>query len=200
MDVRITCACPLKGGAVRHPDGDTVVLRDKLSFHEALTIRKAVALARDGADETHERGLAAEVLATLSEFYVLMGVESWTITTEGEKGKVVPLPVTKASIRAVLLESPDVDLVIDAADALYNQAILLPLLNRASQSSPSTPTPSEDDDSSTSQTPSTTDLPKTPPKPSRPSSTSTTRTVGTETTSLSLVGVSNSSQSSQSAA
>jgi hypothetical protein len=193
MEVPITCPCPPKGGAVRHPKGDRVVLRDKLGSHESLTIRKAIALAREEADGSGERGLAAEILATLSEFYILMGVESWTF--EDAEGK--PLSVSKANIRSVLLESPDIDLAIEAADTLYNEAILLPLLNRASPSSPPTPTPSQEPESSTS---ARTESPTKPQKQSRPSSTTTSPTDGTETTTLSLVGGSSSSQNSQSAA
>jgi hypothetical protein len=188
MDIRVACLCPAKG----HPEGDTVVLRDKLGFHEALTIRKAIALSREDADTGSERALAAEILATLSEFYVLMGVESWTI--QDAKGE--PLPVTKTNIRGVLMESPDIELVIEAADTIYNEAILLPLLLRANPSSPPTPTPSAEPGSSTSATES----PTKPQKPSRPSSTTTSRTDGIETITSLPVGGSSSSQSSRSAA
>jgi hypothetical protein len=184
MDIRVACLCPAKG----HPEGDTVVLRDKLGFHEALTIRKAIALSREDADTGSERALAAEILATLSEFYVLMGVESWTI--QDAKGE--PLPVTKTNIRGVLMESPDIELVIEAADTIYNEAILL----RANPSSPPTPTPSAEPGSSTSATES----PTKPQKPSRPSSTTTSRTDGIETITSLPVGGSSSSQSSRSAA
>lgn len=192
MNVPITCPCPPRGDAVRHPEGDTVVLREKLGFHEALTIRKAVGLAREEADSSGERAMAAEILATLSEFYVLMGVESWTLQDDKDQ----PIPVSKASIRSILLESPDLDLLVDVADSLYNEAILLPLLARANPSSPPTPTPSPEPDSLTSPTES----PTRPQRPSKPSSTTTSPTDATETTTLSLVGGSSSSQSSRSAA
>jgi hypothetical protein len=179
MDVQIKCVCP---GSPH--EQDRVTLRDKLDFHTATTIRKALAMV----DNDDPRTRTAEVLATLSEFYVLMGVQSWTLVDD--KGR--PLTVSQSAIRASLLESTDIDLVIEAADELYNEAILLPLLARASTSSPPTPT----DESTSAPTDSEPKL----PKPSKRSSTSTTQTVGTETTSLSLVGVSNSSQSSKSAA
>lgn len=188
MNVPITCPCP----GSPHPEGDTVVLRDKLGYHEAMTIRKAIALAREEADAGSERAIAAEILATLSEFYVLMGVESWTLVD----GKGVPLPMSKANIRTVLFESPDVDLLVDAADALYNEAILLPLLARANPSSPPMPTRSPATGSSTSATASPTTL----QRQSKPSSTTTSRTDGIETTTLSPVGASSSSPSSLSAA
>jgi len=184
MDVTIKCVCP---GSPH--ETDRITLRDKLDFHTATTIRKALAMV----DNDDPRSRTAEVLAVLSEFYLLMGVQFWTLVDEGGKN----LDVSQSAIRAYLLESPDVDVLIEAADELYNEAILLPLLSRASMSSPPTPTPSQGDDSLTS---ATTDSPATPPKPSKRSSTTTSRTVGTETTSLSLVGVSNSSQNSRSAA
>jgi hypothetical protein len=179
MDVQIGCVCP---GSPH--EADRITLRDKLDFHTATTIRKALAMVEN--DDPRSR--TAEVLAVLSEFYVLMGIRSWTLVDD--KGK--PLEVSQSAIRAHVLESPDVDVVIEAADDLYNEAILLPLLARVAKSSPPTPT-----DESTSPP---MDSPPKLPKPSRRSSTSTTQTVGTETTSLSLVGVSNISQSSQSAA
>jgi hypothetical protein len=189
MDVTIKCICPERGGELRHPDGDTVTLRDKLDFHSATTIRKALTLVENDDPRTRP----AEILAVLSEFYVLYGVTSWTLVDD--KGK--PLPVSHAAIRELLFESPDIDTIIDAADDLYNAAILLPLLVRASTSSPPKPTPKPDEASSTSAPKDST--PKRP-KPSKLSSTSTTQTVVTEATSLSLVGVSNGSLSSESAA
>jgi hypothetical protein len=179
MDVQIRCVCP----GSPHKE-DRVTLRDTLDFHTATTIRKATAMV----DNDDPRSRTAEVLAVLSEFYVLMGVRSWTLVDD--KGR--PLEVNQSAIRAHLLESPDVDRIIEAADDLYNEAILLPLLVRAGMYSPPTST-----DGSTS---APTDSPPKPPKPSKRSSTSTTRTVGTDATSLSLVGVSNTSQSSKSAA
>jgi hypothetical protein len=179
MDVQIKCVCP---GSPH--ETDRITLRDKLDSHASITVRKALGMVEN--DDPRSR--TAEVLAVLSEFYVLMGVQSWSLVDEGGK----PLDISQSAIRARLLESPDIDLVIEAADGLYNEAILLPLLTRASMSSPPTPT----DESTSAPMDST---PKSP-KPSRRSSTSTTQTVGTETTSLSLVGVSNTSQSSRSAA
>lgn len=192
MDVPITCPCPLKGGAIRHPEGDTVMLRERLSFHDALAIRKASALAKDGLENPSERELAAEILATMSEFYVLMGVEAWTLVDSQDQ----PLPVLRSTIRSVLLDSPDIDLIVEAADSMYNPVVLLPLLHRANPSSPTTPTRSPEHEPSTSATES----PTTPQKPSKPSSITTSQTDATVTTSLSLVGDSNSSQNSQSAA
>jgi hypothetical protein len=120
-----------------------------------------------------------EHLALLSEQYLLFGVESWTLVDETGK----PAEVTKPAIRERLLSHPLVAMVVvDAADALYNEEVLLPLLAMASTSSPPTPT-----DGSTS---ATTDSSNSPPTPSSPSSITTIPTDDTETTSPSLVGAS----------
>ena len=159
-------------------DGLRVTLYDRLDFMRATTVTKAVAFI----DEDDPAIRPALVLATLSEFYVLMGVESWSLAA----------PVTSANIRAHLLTRDDIGIVVDAADALYQEQILLPLLARAQSSSPPSQT-----DVSTSPTPRGA---KRPPKPSKPSSTSTTPTDGIAMTSLSLDGDSSFSQSSESAA
>jgi hypothetical protein len=184
VDVTIKCICPERGGEPRHPNGDTVTLRDKLDFRSVTTIRKALTLVENDDPRTRP----AEILAVLCEFYMLYGIESWTLVDD----KAKHIEVSHAAIRGRLFESPSVDEVSEAAEELYNPVVLLPLLVRASTSSPPTPT----DESTSAPTAST---PK-HPKPSKPSSTTTTQTVGIETTSLSLVGVSNSSQSSESAA
>ena len=185
MDVTIPCPCPEKDGAPRH-ESDTVTLRDTLDFHRSTSIIKATAFIE--SDDPDSR--AAEVLAVLSEGYVLHGVERWTLRDAQNK----PLEVSKANIRKVLLNRPDIyPDVVEAADNLYSEAILLPLASRASSSSP----------------PSQTDTPTSPtrgggqpkrPRQSKRSLTSITQTDGIETTSSSLVIASNSSQSSESAA
>lgn len=182
MDVPIPCPC---GG--RHPGGDTVVLRDRLDFRSATTIRKAIALA-------HENGITdpAEILALMTEWYCLLGIEAWTVTDS--RGK--PLPVTRDTIRSVLLENPAAadatDILVDAADGLYMEQVLLPLLARASKSSPPMPMgPS---------TSAPTAFPVKRPRPSKRSSTTSTRTDGTETTSSLPGGASSTSPRSESAA
>jgi len=186
MDVQITCLCPPKDEAVRHPDGDTITLRDKLDFFRATAIRKGLSFIESDDDEG---GRAYEVLARLTEGYLLFGIERWSLVDE--KGKAVPL--SHSNIRSRLLENFEAaGKVADAADELYAKAILLPLMAGASTSSPPTPT-----NGSTSPL---TVLPKKSPKPSKRSSTSTTQTGGTEATSSSLAGVSSTSQSSESAA
>jgi len=188
MDIKIACPCPPRAdGDTRHPDGDTVTLRDRLDFRSATTIRKAVSmLGEDGPVES------AEVLAVMTEWYLLLGIEAWTLVDD--RGK--PVPVTRPAIRERLLENDDayasVTDLADAADGMYMKLVLLPLLERASRSSPPTPT-----DASTS---APTALPPKRPKPSRPSSTTSTRTDGTAMTSTSPGGASSTSQNAASAA
>ena len=158
---------------------ETVVLRDRLDFLQATTITKAVALIDNDDPATR----APRVLATLSEFYVLMGVESWTL--KDDRGR--PLEVTSRAIRENLLTRPDVGVLVEAADELYQEQILLPLLARASSSSPRSPI-----NGSTSRTPRGA---KRPRKPSKPSSITTIPTDDTAETSSSPDGAYSSSQS-----
>lgn len=186
MDVRIACPCPPRDGQTRHPNDDTVTLRERLDFRSVTAIRQAVALIEKEDSPLY----AAEILATLTEGYVLYGIESWTLTDE--KGK--PLPVSKAAIRErVLSDVVTASMVGDAADEQYGEQVLLPLLARASSSSPASPTV-------TSMSPPTPSGPSRRPKRSRPSSTTTSPTAATVATSTSLDGVSSYSQSSESAA
>ena len=170
------------------PGGDNVTLRPTLGFRESASIRNEVILLRQ-ADEDVSAG---DILAVLTEGYLLHGIESWTgarfTDADGE-----PIPVTKRNIRDLILVDLEVASIIgDEADNLYAEAVMLPLLRMASSSSPTTPT-----ESSTS---APTDSPSSPPKRSKPSSISTIPTGDTATTSSSPDGVSSSSQSSTSAA
>lgn len=176
----IECICPPKAdGGVRHPDGDTVTLRERLDFRSALTARNAIALAQS------EGGSTAEILAALTESYVFLGIESWTVVDA--KGK--PVEVSRAAIRDYLLDDPEAAMTVaDEADELYREAVIAPLVARASKSSPTTPT-----NGSTYRTNGS--RPKRP-KPSKPSSTTTTRTGATVTTLRPRAGVSSSSQNS----
>lgn len=172
----IECICPAKpDGSVRHPEGDTVTLRERLDFRAAITVRNIIALlaAGDGFDD-------ADILAALTEKYLYLGIETWSLVDA--KGK--PLPVSRAAIAEYLLADPMIAKVVgDEADDLYTAAVVLPLLGRRSTSSPPTPT-----DASTSQP---TALPTPLRKRSRPSSTSTSQTDGTGRISASPAGASN---------
>jgi hypothetical protein len=186
MPIQIDCVCPPRAdGEPRHPDGDTVTLRETLGFREVTAIRHGISfLENDGTD-----AYAAEVLAVLTEGYVLHGIESWSLTDE--KGR--PLVVTRTAIRERILARVDVASVVgDAADELYGEKVLLPLLVRASRSSQPSPTGRSTFPRRVSRV--------SRPKPSSPSSTSTTPTDDTVTTTGPLVGVSSFSQSSESAA
>ena len=188
----IRCVCPPKAdGSPRHA-GDTITLRDTLGFVQTQTARNAALLLRQDAVNDGEPLDPAEVLAVLTEQYVLQGVSAWTLV--GEDGK--PIPVSRATLRARLLENDDVDdvrtLIADEADGLYARKVMLPLLATAASSSQPTPTAS-----STSPTPGSGTEPA---DPSSPSSISTIPTAGIATTSKRRGGGSSSSRSSVTAA
>ena len=155
--VEIACVCP----GTPH-ERDTVNLREVMDFVHGKALRYRVQLLEDA-----ERADAALVLATLTEGYLLYGIESWTLVDADGK----PLPVSAETIRLALLSRPEADEVSDRADELYAEAVMLPLLRRAQNSSPPTPI-----DESTSATTGSE-----PPRPQllRQSSTSTTPTGGT---------------------
>lgn len=180
--VTIECLCPPKAaGEVRHPQGDTVTLRERLDFRAAVTARNTIVFLKSEDPDAS----AAEILAALTETYLLLGIESWSLLDA--KGK--PLPPSKAAIREYLLARPEIAMRVgDAADELYSEAVVLPLLARAQNFSPPTPTNGPTSAPKGSS-------PK-PPKPSKPSSTTTTPTGGTVPTSLSPAGDSSSSPSS----
>ena len=173
MEVKIPCVCGSH-------DEDTITLRERLGFVEALAIRNGIAIRRAESGDDLETG---EILAILTEGYILYGVESWSIKE----------PVTRANIRRLILANWEVASVLaDAADEAYSSAVMLPLLARASTSSRPTPT-----DASTSPSPSS---PTSPRRPSKRSSISTIPTDDTATITSRPGGGSRSSQSSTSAA
>lgn len=178
MDVRINCPCPPKAdGGTRH-DADTVTLRDRLDFHGAISTRNQIAMLylEDAAAS------AGEVLAVLSESYILFGVESWTLVDE--KGKAII--VTRPAIREHLLGAPEsIGELIEAADELYAPQVMLPLLAAAQKSSPPSPIKRSTSAKKASGTPH--------PTPLKRSSTTTTPTGDTGTTSASPDGGSSSS-------
>lgn len=179
MDVQIACVC-----TAGH-DTDTVTLRERLDFRAATAIRNSVAFAKL---EDPDIG-TGELLAILTEGYLLHGIEAWTLTDE--KGK--PIAVSKPEIRARLLADPLLaEAIGEAADALYQPAILGPLVNRALTSSNTSPTAASTSASRASGTKR--------PKPPKPSSTTTIQTGGTATITSLPGGVSSSSPSSASAA
>lgn len=178
----IECICPPKAdGETRHPDGDTIELRERLGLREALTARNVFLVLRS---EDPDAG-TAEILAALSESYLLLGIRDWTVVDA--KGKRVE--PTKAAIREYLFPHVEAAMVVaDEADELYSESVVAPLVNRASNSSP--PTPISDSTSPTSG-------PSSPPRTRRkPSSTTHSQTGGTVTTLRRHDGDSSYSQSS----
>jgi hypothetical protein len=186
MDVPISCPCPAKtDGGTRHPDGDVVTLKATLDFRSVAAIRNNIALLEDGSN-------FGDVLAVLTEGYLVYGIASWTLVDE--KGK--PVPVTRANITDLVLS--DVGLaadVGDAADEVFGEKVLLPLLNRAGTSSQPSPT-----EQTSAPKAASTESSDRPPRRSKRSSISTIPTADTGTTSMSPGGDSSSSQSSASAA
>lgn len=185
MDTTIPCVCPPRAdGAVRHPDGDTVTLRERLDFRAALTARNTMVLLKTEDPDAS----AAEVLAVLTETYLLLGITGWSLVDAKNK----PVEVSRAAIRDLLAEHPDEAMTLgDAADGLYSEAVILPLLARAQNSSPPMPIAG-----STSAPKRSTPRSR---KPSSPSSITTIPTDATATTSSPPAGVSSSSPSLRSA-
>ena len=173
----IECVCPPKAdGNPRHPDGDEINLRDKLPFQSALAARNTVILMRQ-EDEDTEPSTPGEILAALTQVYLFHGIKSWTLTDA--KGR--PIEPNRHTIRAFIEANPDAAMAVgDEADGLYSEAVITPLVVRASKSLPPTPI-----DASTSVTNGPSPAPR---KPSKRSSTTTTPTEGTATISALPVG------------
>lgn len=189
MDVTIACVCP----GTPH-DSDTVTLRDRLDFRQAASLKGDIVLMKLD-NPTASNG---ETLAVLSEGYLRHGIASWSLVDEQRK----PLEVNWPAIEEHILGRLDVAFVLaDAADDLYAEAVMRPLLGLGSPSSPPTPTAdSTSPDPSPSETASRSTSPTPLPKRSKQSSTSTSPTDGIATTTASRDGDSSSSQSSTSAA
>ena len=177
MDVLIPCVCP--GDEPRHPDGDTVTLKDRLGFDDAMACKQAMLLT--GAEDS-DPDAAPRRLAAIIRQYLFSGIQSWTLMN----GKAIP--VTATGIEQYILSDFTVaNMVSNEAEALYNPQVLVPLAGRASRFSPPTPTAA-----STSRKKGSTSSRR---KPSSPSSTTTTPTDDTVTTTTSLDGDSSSSRS-----
>jgi hypothetical protein len=171
----IECICPAKpDGSKRHPDGDTVTLREALDFTGALAVRNVLRLKEDG-------DTVGDILAALTHAYLVHGIESWTLVDA--EGK--PIPVDRDAVRTHLLVHPLVAMDVgDEAEELYTQAVVTPLVEAASKSSSDTPIETSTSQPKDSSTPH--------PTPSSPSLTSTSQTDSTDATSMSLVGASSS--------
>lgn len=184
MNVPIPCICPARpDGEQRHPDGDTVALRDVLDFRTTTVLRQSVKWLKTEDPEA----TVPEVLAMLTEAYLVHCIESWTVVDA--KGKAVG--PSHQAIRDLLLPTDSAAIVGDVADSLYSERVLLPLLAQGSTSSP----PSSTSDS----TSATTGSGQKPLKPSKPSSTTSSPTAGTAPIPRSPDGDFSSSPSSASA-
>lgn len=181
MDVQIACPCPPKDGEPRHAT-DSVTLRETLDFRAATTIRNSIAFAKAEDPDLS----SAEMLAILTEGYLLHGIEAWTLVDLDDKKHVFAVPVSKPEIRSRLLADPLMaEPIGEAADVLYQPIILGPLVQRALTSLP----PSSTDESTS---PKKVGAPRSPTRSKR-SSTSTTPTDGIVTTTDWHGGVSKSS-------
>ncbi len=173
----IDCVCPPKaGGEVRHPKGDTVRLREKLGFREAVQARNVIVLLKQDDPDAD----VADILGALTEVYLLVGIESWTLTDE--RGR--PIEPTRPAIRQFMADHTQEAMDIgEEADTLYSEAVVLPLVARAARSSQ----PSQTDDSTSAMTGSS----PVPLRRSKRSSTTSSQTDDTGMMSASLGGVSN---------
>ena len=100
MNVIVPCTCPAKpNGEPRHAH-DTITFRDRLDFRGGMVIRKAITMLKV---EDPDSG-AAEVLAAMSEHYMLEGISGWTLVDE--KGK--PVEASKTAIREFINDHQDI--------------------------------------------------------------------------------------------
>ena len=180
MDVKVPCHCP----GEPHADGDTITFRERLGFTHATAIVNAAQLIPE-KDMDIRTGL---ILAVMSKFCILYGVESWTLTGDGGR----PVPVDTESITARVLEDAEIAAyVTDPVIDLYQKQVVDPLAVRVATSSQRSQMIG-----STSRTPRG----SRPRKQSKRSSITTIPTDATEMTSSSLDGDSTLSRSSESAA
>lgn len=177
----VDCICPPnKAGETRHPDGDTIELRERLDFASGRTARNFIAMGKQ------EDKATAEIMTDLTQWYMLAGIRTWTVVDAYGK----PVEPNRITIPEYLFSHPEAaEIVGDEADDLYSEAVIAPLVVRGSSSMP--PMPMGGSTSATNGSSSK------PPKPSKRSSTTTTPTDDIETTSLSLVGASSSSLNSE---
>lgn len=176
MEVQIPCICPPTEGGERRHATDSVTLPDVLDFRRTLVLRKVATLAATQP--------LAETLAALTEGYLLYCIDGWTVVDARDQ----PVPVTQQNVETYLIANIDAAFVVgDAADDLYFEKVLLPLVKGGQTSSPpSRMVPS---------TSATTGAGPTSRKPSRRSSTSTSQMDVTGPMAASPGGVSSSSPS-----
>jgi hypothetical protein len=113
------CACP----STPHADGDVVYLRPRLDYaggSEAISTMQAAS------------GSVEDLARSLVPVYIRHGAIGWNLVDDD--GAPVPFDV-----EALLSDWTVAYEVGEAADTLYSEAVLSPLLQRASSSSPPTP-------------------------------------------------------------
>lgn len=104
-----------------------------MDFRSSIAIRNALALEA-GEDGNVDM---ADVLAILTERFVLYGIQAWSIVDAKNK----PVDVSRQTITDLILS--DIELATDigdVADERYREAVMLPLIQRGQTSSPTTPT------------------------------------------------------------
>lgn len=138
MDVKIECICPPKADGEPRHEQDTVTLPEILGFREVRVIRQAIRLAFGGT-----RPSLAELSGLMSEQVVLHCIAAWTCehdVTEKGRSHTEQLPLTRDSIETYLLPNYDAaEAVASAAEALYSEKVVLPLMVGASRSSKPSP-------------------------------------------------------------
>lgn len=189
MKVQIACICPAR----QKHQHDTVTLREALPFRSAVAIRNEIGLLYL---EEPGAGLA-DIIGVLQEAYLRHGIEAWTV-----RGKDGALPPSRENIDRLLLTNLEqAQIVGDAADELYREAVMLPLLRQVLTSSPdgqtSDTTSAPEESSTPTASPTAEPTPSTSrQRPSRPSSIITIPTAGIEATTEPPAGASRSSQKS----
>lgn len=122
VEVRIGgCRCP--GDPRPHPDGDVVYLAPRAGLRLGMAAQAAIANARDQYDLAAELGIV----------FVRYGIIAWNLV-DLEDGKVVPLPVSPATIDERLEWEFGGEEVADRAAELYGEAVVSPLQRRRSTS------------------------------------------------------------------
>ena len=113
--------CPCEG--TPHEDGDVVYLKPELTPLEGIRARSIV------ANWIEDGGLnAVEANVALAELWFSIGIDSWTFLADDGTS----IPVTPENIVRALPYGKGGQLVADAADDLYTQMVIDPLVKKIS--------------------------------------------------------------------
>lgn len=118
MDINVTCPCP----GSPHPDGDTVTLRDKPTFHMGTT-----ALGWAGRQTVSDVPSTGEIM----EVYLRDGIIDWTFVEEDG----TPRALNNEGIDWLLEDYELAFPIAEQAAELYTDRIFDPLVKRISNSS-----------------------------------------------------------------